>query len=140
MAFGLGLVPHLFYTGRLMLASKGQMSIAHPRNNLENWKGKLPTAVWSQLSRARGAHLNSMEVFPLFAAAVVAGNVAKLPSQDLNDMGLSFLGARTLYMALYIGISNDVLAFARTGVYAWSIGIPLVALWRAGQNQVGRQE
>jgi hypothetical protein len=28
LAFGLGLVPHLYYTGRLMLASKMQMSLA----------------------------------------------------------------------------------------------------------------
>lgn len=28
MAFGLGLVPHLYYTSRLMLASNGKMSNA----------------------------------------------------------------------------------------------------------------
>ncbi|KAI6834426.1 hypothetical protein KC332_g5985 [Hortaea werneckii] len=71
LAFGLGLVPHLYCQGRLMLATRGQMSIAQPRNNLETWKGKLPNALWAQLSRARGAHLNSLEVFPLFAAAIV---------------------------------------------------------------------
>ena len=42
-----------------------------PRTNLDNWKGKLPAATWNHLARARGAHLNSMEVFPLFAAAMV---------------------------------------------------------------------
>ena len=49
-------------------------------------------------------------------------------------MALTFLGARTLYMALYMTITNDTVAYARTGVYAWSIGIPLVTLWRAGQQ------
>ncbi|KAI7551815.1 hypothetical protein KC331_g2308 [Hortaea werneckii] len=127
LAFGLGLVPHLYCQGRLMLASRGQMSIAQPRNNLETWRGKLPNALWAQLSRARGAHLNSMEL---------AGNMSKLPSKDLNNAALSFLGARTLYMTLYTTISHDVLAFARTGVYAWSIGIPLVLLWKAGKQQV----
>lgn len=47
-------------------------------------------------------------------------------------MALSFLAARTLYMALYLGIKSDVLAYTRTGVYAWSISIPIVVLWRAG--------
>ena len=51
-------------------------------------------------------------------------------------MAFSFLGVRTLYMALYVGVSHDVLAFARTGVYTWSIGIPLVTLWKAGNSQV----
>ncbi|KAK0899967.1 hypothetical protein LTR91_018872 [Friedmanniomyces endolithicus] len=134
MAFGLGLVPHLYFTGRLTLATKGKNSTAMPRTNLETWKGKLPEALWCQLARARGAHLNSLEVFPLFAAAVLAGSAAKLPASDLNNMALTFLGARTLYMALYMTITNDTVAYARTGVYAWSIGIPLVALWRAGQQ------
>ena len=49
------------------------MPIRRPRTNLEAWRGKLPEALWSQLTRLRGAHLNSMEVFPLFAAAVVGG-------------------------------------------------------------------
>ena len=37
-------------------------------------------------------------------------------------------------MVMYSTITNDVVAYARTGVYAWSIGIPLVALWRAGKQ------
>lgn len=87
------------------------MSIAMPRTNLDTWKGKLPTELWNHLARARGAHLNSMEVFPLFAAAMVAGNVAGLPASDLNGTAMSFFAARGLYMALYIGVKNDVLAF-----------------------------
>lgn len=43
-----------------------------PRTNLDAWKGKLSTNLWNHLARVRGAHLNSMEVFPLFAAAVVS--------------------------------------------------------------------
>jgi len=43
-----------------------------PRTNLETWKSKLPAETWKHLVRARGAHLNSMEVFPLFAAAMVS--------------------------------------------------------------------
>ena len=62
--------------------------------------------------------------------------MAKLPIQDMNNMALSFLGARTLYMALYMTVTHDMLAFARTGVYAWSITIPLVGLWKAGMSQV----
>ncbi|KAK5167030.1 uncharacterized protein LTR77_007759 [Saxophila tyrrhenica] len=104
-----------------------------PRTNLETWKTKLPTDLWNHLARARGAHLNSMEVFPLFAAAMVAGNVAQLPARDMNSMALSFFAARTLYMGLYLAVKSDTLAYARTGVYAWSISIPIMGLWKAGQ-------
>jgi len=51
-------------------------------------------------------------------------------------MAYSFLGARTLYCAMYMTITNDIAALARTGVYTWSIGIPLVALWKAGNQAV----
>ncbi|KAK3051801.1 hypothetical protein LTR09_007101 [Extremus antarcticus] len=105
-----------------------------PRTNLEAWKARLPADVWNHLARARGAHINSMEVFPLFAAAMVAGNVAQLPAKDLNSVALSFFAARTLYMGLYMSIKSDTLAYARTGAYAWSIVIPIMCLWRAGQR------
>ena len=100
--------------------------------NLDTWKTKLPADLWNHLARARGAHINSLEVFPLFAAAVLAGNAAQLSAKDMNSMALSFLAARTLYIGLYLGIKSNTLAYARTGVYAWSIGIPLMTLWRAG--------
>ncbi|CZT22834.1 uncharacterized protein RCC_08540 [Ramularia collo-cygni] len=132
-AFAFSFLPHGYYLTRLMMATKFQFSTAMPRTNLETWKGKLPQDVWNQLVRARGAHLNCMEVFPLFAAAMVAGNVAKLPAKDLNSAALNFFVARTVYTALYITVKNDVVAFARTGAYFWSIGIPMMTLWRAGQ-------
>lgn len=65
--------------------------------------------------------------------AQIAGNVAKLPAQDLNNAAWTFIGTRMLYMALYMSVKSDLLSYSRTGVYAWSIGIPLVGLWRAGQ-------
>lgn len=70
-AFLFGLVPHGYGLARLMILTKNQMSTAMPRTNLDTWRSKLPTATWNHLARVRGAHLNSMEVFPLFAAAMV---------------------------------------------------------------------
>jgi hypothetical protein len=47
---------------------------------------------------------------------------------------MSFFTARTLYMALYLGVkSENGLAYARTGAYAWSIAVPIWALWKAGE-------
>lgn len=67
----------------------------------------------------------------------LAGNYANLPAKDLNSTALSFFAARTLYMGLYMGIKSNVLSYARTGVYAWSIGVPIMCLWRAG-NAMGK--
>ena len=56
-----------------------------------------------------------------------------MPAKDLNSVALSFFAARALYMGLYMTVKNDTLAYARTGAYAWSISIPIMALWKAGQ-------
>jgi hypothetical protein len=56
-----------------------------------------------------------------------------LPAKDLNSMALGFFGARTLYVALYLSIKSDKLAYARTAAYAWSIAIPIMGLWQAGK-------
>lgn len=42
-----------------------------PRENLSSLKGKVSDKVWTQLAKARGAHLNAMENIPLFAVAMV---------------------------------------------------------------------
>ena len=50
----------------------------------------------------------------------------------MNSMALSFLAARTLYMGLYMGVKSNALSYARTGVYFWSVSIPILGLWKAG--------
>jgi uncharacterized MAPEG superfamily protein len=42
-----------------------------PRQNFASLQGKVPQAVWEKCYRAMGAHLNGLEHFPLFGAAVV---------------------------------------------------------------------
>ena len=72
----------------------------------------------------------------------LAGNISRLPASDLNNAALSFFTARTLYMALYLGIKGENgLAYARTGAYAWSVSIPIWGLWKAGEamNRAGRE-
>jgi hypothetical protein len=63
----------------------------------------------------------------------IAGNVAELPAKDMNSMALGFFEARALYVALYLSIGSDKLAYARTAAYAWSIAIPIMGLWQAGK-------
>ena len=84
LAFAFGLLPHAYVTARLMHLTSNTSSKAMPRTNLDVWKSKLPAATWNHLVRARGAHLNCLEVFPLFAAAVVR---AILPS-EFDDRSL----------------------------------------------------
>jgi hypothetical protein len=64
----------------------------------------------------------------------LAGNIAHLPASDLNNTAFSFFTARTLYMALYLGVKSESgLAYARTGAYTLSIAVPIWGLWKAGE-------
>lgn len=70
-AYALNWVPHGYYFARMMVASKGQATNVTPRTNLDTLKSRLPAETWKALACARGAHLNTLEGFPLFAACMV---------------------------------------------------------------------
>jgi hypothetical protein len=53
-------------------------------------------------------------------------------------MAIGFFEARALYVALYLAIKSDKLAYARTAAYAWSIAIPIMGLWQAGKIVAAR--
>jgi hypothetical protein len=54
-------------------------------------------------------------------------------------MALGFFEARAVYVALYMTIKSDTLAYARTAAYAWSIAIPIMGLWQAGKVVAARE-
>ncbi|KAF7131020.1 hypothetical protein CNMCM5793_003955 [Aspergillus hiratsukae] len=132
-AYAVGLFPHGYYYVMMMANAKEHATNIVPRENLSNLKGRLPAQIWQQLAKARGAHLNAMEGLPLFAAAMLAGNLAKLPSGDLNTLSLEYIGARLLYTALYMGAKSEAISYLRTGVWAWSVSIPICGLIQAGR-------
>ncbi|OJJ02408.1 hypothetical protein ASPVEDRAFT_193129 [Aspergillus versicolor CBS 583.65] len=131
-AYGVGLIPHGYYFVKMMANANGMASNILPRENLSSLKGKVTDKVWTQLAKARGAHLNAMENVPLFAVAMLAGNVAKLPTKELNILSLEYIGVRLLYMATYMGARSEAISYVRTGLWAWSISIPILALVKAG--------
>ncbi|KAI9707725.1 MAG: hypothetical protein M1836_000687 [Candelina mexicana] len=119
----------------MMRASKYQWTNAAPRQNFEALKGKVPQETWNKCFRAYGAHINALESFPLFAAAVLAGNMAKLPPSDLNSLAAQYIGVRIVYTGLYIfNRSSEKIAYVRTGVWYWSLAIPALTLIRAGTH------
>lgn len=67
-------------------------------------------------------------------AIQLAGNLANLPANDLNALAFEYLGARLLYMAVYMGVRSEAASYLRTGIWAWSISIPIWALYKAGKQ------
>lgn len=64
------------------------------------------------------------------------GTVAKLPAREL---AAEYIGVRVLYTTLYMTVRSEAASYLRTGVWYWSVAIPIYGLIRAGNlyNQGG---
>ncbi|OTB04573.1 hypothetical protein M426DRAFT_320689 [Hypoxylon sp. CI-4A] len=75
-----------------------------------------------RLQRAEAAGSNAFETLGVYAAAVTAGNTARLSPNTLNTLTLGYLASRLFYMWIYIwGQENRKLLPLRTQV--WGVGM-----------------
>jgi uncharacterized MAPEG superfamily protein len=68
-------------------------------------KKRLDADTYAKYERLESCHANAMENLPLFATAVILGNMAGLRKEGLGGMtgfAASFLAVRLAYMAVYI--------------------------------------
>ncbi|KIW18518.1 hypothetical protein PV08_02806 [Exophiala spinifera] len=139
ISYALAYPPHVYVLGTLMKASSSNYAFTNmvPRVNLERLGPSLPKATTDMLWRARGCHLNTLEGFPLFAAAMLAGTYTSLPTRDLNICAAEYLAARVVYNVLYMTVRSEAASYLRTAVYFYSVGIPFYVLWKAGQKAAG---
>jgi uncharacterized MAPEG superfamily protein len=54
-------------------------------------------------ARALGAHLNGIEAFPFFAAAVLLAEFRAAPQNLINELAVLFLIVRIAYVFTYLG-------------------------------------
>jgi uncharacterized MAPEG superfamily protein len=54
-------------------------------------------------ARALGAHLNGIETFPFFAAAVLLAEFRTCPQRLINELAVLFLIVRIAYVFTYLG-------------------------------------
>ncbi|KAH6614837.1 hypothetical protein C7974DRAFT_320077 [Boeremia exigua] len=123
--FVLAMLPHGW---AINVASQGQLRTWDNRNpraaDLKAaLKARLPAARYAQYERLEACHANSMESFPLFAAAVVLGHVAGLEERALSGFAAWFLVARVAYMAVYATHEAQGPTVLRTGI--WYVGVGL---------------
>lgn len=71
ISYALAYPPHLYFFTKLMTATGFTATNQAPRSNLAVLGATLPKPTADMLWRARGCHLNALEGFPLFAAAMV---------------------------------------------------------------------
>ena len=72
--------------------------------------------------RAESAQANGFENISLFAAAVVAGNMARLSTSYLNGLSIAYVVSRAVYNVLYITNTSAGMAQARSAVFFAGVG------------------
>lgn len=98
----------------------------------EGYDNRHPRAQQTKLSglglRAQGAHMNSMEAFAPFAAAVLIATTAGVAPGTVAGLAWSFVAFRVLYIALYLADKST----ARSAVWGLAmictVGLLVMAL------------
>ncbi|MCJ1259051.1 hypothetical protein MMC24_006886 [Lignoscripta atroalba] len=83
----------------------------------------LDQATKDRIVRAEAAQQNGVENVALFAAAVLAGNMARLDNWWLNTLSGGYLASRMVYIFVYVNNTSEGLAAARTGVFFVGLGL-----------------
>ncbi|OIW33532.1 hypothetical protein CONLIGDRAFT_181326 [Coniochaeta ligniaria NRRL 30616] len=124
-------VPHT-YAG--IKAGKNQDN-ANPRKTEEHLAkdDSINKVTKSRILRARAAHANGNETIGLYAAAVVAANVAGVEAETVNYLALGYVASRIVYNYIYvIAQDNSRVAPLRSLTWVSGIGIIMTLFVKAG--------
>ncbi|KAJ6578871.1 hypothetical protein DFH09DRAFT_1276290 [Mycena vulgaris] len=94
----------------------------------------VPPAVAARILRMEGAHLNGYENFPIWIAAVLAGNMAGLDNRTLNIVSLFYVAGRITYNYIYFNQATEFQSWVRTGVYFSTLSLPMYLIFSAAKK------
>ncbi|KAJ7474118.1 hypothetical protein FB451DRAFT_284523 [Mycena latifolia] len=98
----------------------------------------VPPAIAARIERMEGAHLNGNENFPIWVAAVLAGNFAGLDNRTLNVVSIAYICGRVLFNLIYINQQTHVQSVMRTIVFFSSLSLPMYLLFAAAGKIAGQ--
>ena len=110
MAYYLAYVPHFIKFGILALNTGTEYPNEAPREAKLQEMKYLP----GFMVRAKAAHINCLEMFPMYAAAVLIARVHKADPQELAKLCARYLALRVVYIFLYMFGVNKFVAAMRT--------------------------
>jgi len=127
----------LFHTYAVLLASRGQPTKwdnHNPRSSSveSRIQENLDSDLYAKYERAEAAHANGMENLPIFAAAIVVGNMARL--KGLEKIAGIYLALRAIYSVVSIQASDNRYTLVRTGLWAASLGVCFNVFRRAVES------
>lgn len=77
--------------------------------------------------RANAAQYNSFEALPFFAAGVIVAQYLQAPQGQINALALFFIGARILYIIMYVGNRPTLRSLCWLAGFCSVIGLFVVA-------------
>lgn len=80
-------------------------------------------------ARALGAHLNGIETFPFFAAAVLLAEFRSQNQHWVDLLAVAFLGIRFAYVLAYLGNRPTLRTLLWNLGFAVNVAIFLMPLW-----------
>ncbi|KAI8275424.1 hypothetical protein K4K56_001383 [Colletotrichum sp. SAR 10_98] len=91
------------------MASGKLYDVANPRklNDVVAADEKLNKIIKARIFRAEAAAANGFETLGLYAAGVVAANVAGVDPRFVNTISFSYIGLRILYNIVYIRLQDN---------------------------------
>jgi uncharacterized MAPEG superfamily protein len=81
-------------------------------------------------ARALGAHLNGIETFPFFAAAVLLAEFRAAPQNLINELAVLFLIVRFAYVLTYIGDRPTLRTILWNVGFVINVAIFFMPVWR----------
>ncbi|GAA5966376.1 hypothetical protein JCM21900_003242 [Sporobolomyces salmonicolor] len=82
--------------------------------------------------RAEAAQINTFENLGWFSAAVVAGNIARLPTRYLNLFAGGYLASRLLYTLLYVNTTSAAWSHLRSVTFVGGVASIMTTFIKAG--------
>lgn len=73
----------------------------------DNLKARLDADTYAKYERAEAASANAYENIPLYAAAVIVGNIAGLPKERMSRFAAIFLTLRAAHSLVYINTKSQ---------------------------------
>lgn len=116
--------------------SGGDLDIRHPSGFSDEvaHDPQLKESTRNRIIRAEAAMDNGFEFIGLFAAAVCAGNIARLENRWLNGLSWGWVASRVVYNVLYVNNETKAVAKARAGVFMSGMGMVFALFVGAGNK------
>ena len=73
--------------------------------------------------RTLGAHINGIETFPFFAAAVLLAEFRNAPQEWVDGLALGFLLTRAAFVAAYVGNRPTLRTVLWNAAFAFNLGL-----------------